>query len=425
MPTFVALIVGIVVGAAASWPLFFGVLDSAVPAVEFGLHVLLPVLGVGCAMLALVVPFTWWWLRRFVRTAQGTLEQVVRETAAASHAATERDAPAAAFHAERAVLEALAWYGPIAARRWVVQTALALLVTFGGLIGTALLFRQTLLLGQQNTKLQEQTLLLRDQNDKLDLQTVTAEAQRRAGLTVELSAILQAVSNLQAVPVGNAEAAITGALQIPRGLTGRIVAFSRAATPYWVAEVPDRPLYDDIPRPRLTDRARSPERGQLLVGLVLANADIPALARAGAYFGGAGLGGAILNDVDLRGVSLRGADLRGAELRGASLNGSDLSGANLNGNDLSGAPLIGANLSGANLSSVLLIGANLSGGDLRDADLRDAVIGRAPLLSGQLPEGFPVGWSGPPPSWEMFEEDVFVHLRRIDTPPPAAPASPR
>jgi uncharacterized protein YjbI with pentapeptide repeats len=481
MPTFVALIVGIVVGAAASWPLFFGALDRAAPVVEFGLHSLLPVLGVGCAVLALVIPLTWWWLWRFVGTARGTLEQVVREAAAASHAAADRDAPAAASHAERAVLEALAWYGPIAARRWVVQTALALLVTFGGLIGTALLFRQTLLLGEQNAKLQEQTGLLRDQNSKIDLQTVTAEAQRRAGLAAEMSAILQVVSNLRVVPIDML--APTGASQIPDALIGRIVAFSRAATPYWVAEVPERPRDGEAPKPRLADRARSPERGQLLLGLVLANVDIPALARAGAYFGGAGLGGAILNganlsganlgdadlvsadlrdasliganlrsanlkDANLRsanlnGANLRGVDLVGADLRGANLGdvdlvGADLSGANLGNVDLAGANLLGANLTGANLSGASLspafmrnaslrranlIGANLNGADLAGADLSDVIISLAPLLPGQLPVGFPIGWSAPPPGLELFEEQGFVRLRRSITPPPAAPAS--
>src|SRR4051812_21502741 len=61
------------------------------------------------------------------------------------------------------------------------------------------------------------------------------------------------------------------------GLKARIVAFSRAATPYRVIEVPD--TLEDIktPAPRLAPRARSPERGQLLIALILAGIDISGL----------------------------------------------------------------------------------------------------------------------------------------------------
>jgi len=52
---------------------------------------------------------------------------------------------------------------------------LALLIAFGGLIGTALIFRQTALLGEQNKKISEQIDLLAEQNRKLDFQTITAE----------------------------------------------------------------------------------------------------------------------------------------------------------------------------------------------------------------------------------------------------------
>jgi hypothetical protein len=170
----------------------------------------------------------------------------------------------AELHASQAFDQALAWYSPIAARRWVVRSALALLISFGGPTGTALLFRQTLLLREQNQKLQEQIVLLRDQNQKLDLQTVTAEAQRRTGLTTELFSILQQTMSLSEAP------SRTGPLVLPRGLTARIIAFSRAAAPYWTAEIPEISGDDGKFIPILARRPRSPERGQLFVGLVSA-----------------------------------------------------------------------------------------------------------------------------------------------------------
>jgi hypothetical protein len=65
----------------------------------------------------LVVQLVWWAIRGFIRTAHGTLGPVVREVAKAAQAATERDTSAATSHARQAALEAVAWYGPVAARR--------------------------------------------------------------------------------------------------------------------------------------------------------------------------------------------------------------------------------------------------------------------------------------------------------------------
>ena len=116
------LVVGMVMGAVASAGLLFGAIDTAAPWVDAGVHVLVPILGAFGAALALVVPLAWWLVRRFITGAHGTLEQVVSKATAATRAATQGDAPAAASHTEQAVLEALTWYGPIAARRWIVQT---------------------------------------------------------------------------------------------------------------------------------------------------------------------------------------------------------------------------------------------------------------------------------------------------------------
>jgi hypothetical protein len=132
-------------GSFAQW------LDSNLTAVLAGLG------GFGVALLLAFLVGWWWWLR-FIRRAEGTFQQVVSDVRTATQAAAKGDDEAAALHAERALHEAAAWYGPIAVRRFVVQTVLALLVTFGGLAGTGLLFRQNLLLSSQNAKLDLQTV---------------------------------------------------------------------------------------------------------------------------------------------------------------------------------------------------------------------------------------------------------------------------
>ncbi len=437
--------------------------------------------GFGVALL-LVVPLAWWWLRRFVGTAEGTLQRVISNGAAATRAAAQSDAPGAVTHAENALHEAAAWYGPIAARRFTVQTALALVVTFGGLVGTGLLFRQTLLLGEQtiflgkqNEKLDEQTALLRDQNTKLDLQTVTAEAQRRAGLAAALFSILQAVSQL--TPPGEAGERRKEAIQLPSGLVARVIAFSRATARYWIAEVPDRTKDGEVPVPRFADRLRSPERGQLLVGLITAGVDVPALAVAGTTFADAdlrsaalrrtrlrfadlqdaelrvadlhgadlqganllradlrsailqraNLQGAVLQGADLRSTILRVAVLRGAVLQDANLRGAVLQGAVLQGADLQGAVLQGADLRSAILQRANLQGADLQSADLQGADLQGANVGdRFNFTPGQLPKDFPRGWSAAPAGWELLVDDgATIRLRRISAPAAAPPSPPQ
>jgi hypothetical protein len=213
------------------------------------------------------------------------------------------------------------------------------------------------------------------------------------------------------------------------------VAFSRAATPYWVAEVPD-----DNAVPRIADRPRSPERGQLLAGLAAAGVDVPELARDGATFADADLRGAVLRGAVLRGADLDGGDLyravlRGADLRSAVLRGADLRNAVLDEADLGEADLSSADLSGALLRRAVLRGAALDKADLRRTYLDGADLGGASLfeaavgsrlMPGRLPEGFPIGWSAPPAGWDLVEDEDgrFIGLRRVISEPAAAPSSP-
>ncbi len=182
-------------GAALTWVLVTRI-EHAEPLVSV-LRDLLP-LAFGGFVAALVVGLLLgsWWLMRIIGRAAGTLEQIVAEATKAAEAAARRDAPTAVSHAGQAAQEAVGWYAQGAAKRFAVQAALGLFVAFGGLVGTTLLFRQTLLLVEQirkidtqmmllrkqNEKLDAQTGLLSEQNTKIDLQTVTVEAQSgRAG----------------------------------------------------------------------------------------------------------------------------------------------------------------------------------------------------------------------------------------------------
>jgi len=54
------LLVGLAIGAAASWALLFGTLDTATPVVDGVLHFLLPAIAIIGVILALAVPLAVW-----------------------------------------------------------------------------------------------------------------------------------------------------------------------------------------------------------------------------------------------------------------------------------------------------------------------------------------------------------------------------
>ncbi len=136
----------------------------------------------------------------------------------------------------------------------------------------------------------------------------------------------------------------------------------------------------------LSEKAYSPERGQLLQALILMHIDTGSFARIKrkALFAGANLQGGRLKGLDLSGINLHEANLKNADLGGANLSGADLGGANLWGANLNGANLGNADLKRADMSWAQLNkatlalanlnGANLTNAQLRNADLYDATV---------------------------------------------------
>jgi len=137
--------------------------------------------------------------------------------------------------------------------------------------------------------------------------------------------------------------------------------------------------YKYIQGDSVSDKAFSPERGQLLQALILMNIDSGSFTRIklNTLFAGADLRKADLKGLDLSGINLKEANLENADLSGVNLKGADLSkanlwGANLNKAILSNADLKRADLSWAQLNEANLISANLSGANLTNAQLRKA-----------------------------------------------------
>lgn len=423
-------IVNVVIGGALVLAMTFQGVDAAAPFVDIfkrGASDLAAIAAISIFIVAPLVAFILW---RFFRNAIGTLNQIVTEVFAAVLAQKNGDTAACFRHLQLAGQEGFAWYAPIATRRWMLQAALGLLIALAGLFGTVLVFRQTLLMKEQNAKLIEQTGLLRDQNEKLDIQTVVAEtAQRRAMLAPELFLILQAISRNDRELLSSI----------------RIETFSQSATPYFSMEVIDQSGARVL---ALSKQQKSSERGQLLVALASAKLSIPSRAvfsfaelssarMSDSDLDNAQLSNAYLDSAHLESTTLRNAVLFRTSFRGAEMKNADLSGAQLYSNDFFRADLTGAKLVGlrgpkplgsneiyADFGNATLIDADFSNTTFsEDTEWNYAAVGR-PQLDGALPIGFPKGWSSPPAGWKtIVDDDGIVRLVLIDETrrPPARP----
>jgi uncharacterized protein YjbI with pentapeptide repeats len=136
----------------------------------------------------------------------------------------------------------------------------------------------------------------------------------------------------------------------------------------------------------LLEKARSPERGQLLLALSLMhiNPDSFTKIKLRTSFSGAYLKGVDFNGADLSRVDLHGADLRDANMKNANLNEADLRDANLWGANLNSANLRCADLKDADLGWTQLNEANLQLADLSGAKLANAQLQDADLSSSIL-----------------------------------------
>lgn len=350
-----------------------------------------------------------------------------------------RDSEKAKGDFENTFTKISAWYSWHQYKRWVLLAFQVLLVGFGGLLGSVLLFNQNKLfenqnalfqyqnervkeqtdlasaqkeltekelllierqlqfLKEQNEKIETQTGLFRNQNeliafqntrvdsqlvlfnaqnDKIEKQTYLIESQRRNSLIFELGNVLDAIKE---------ETNYGKEKEISDQLIGRISALSRSFKPY-------RYLQGDS-----LSRELSPERGQLLIALLESNLKPEVLEKiySKSDFTKSDLDGAKLRKchlakVDLSRSSLRSANLDSANLHSANLCCSDLSKANFGyssmiGTELGSANAQGAYFSSADLSNAVLISANFKGAVMRGTKLHGAVVKDLEWLNKLIP----------------------------------------
>lgn len=253
------------------------------------------------------------------------------------------------------------------------------------LIPVILLAIQSLLLYQQNEKVDAQNKLITHQNSRLDQQTQLQEAERRSALVFLLGNTLEAINTELKEDYGK-----DSIRNLSPQLIGQIIALSRSLKPY-------RFLEEDtlIPKPL------SPERGQLLVSLVESQLDDITFEEIilKANFEGADLRGADLKMKNLSSINLFGADLSQVDFSETDLSWAQLSetkikeanlyraylrGIDLSKSDLSGAELVGARLMEADLSFANLSRASLKGADLRIARFHKANLYRINLVNASM-----------------------------------------
>lgn len=221
---------------------------------------------------------------------------------------------------------------------------LATVVVAGGLFTSFIFYRQNQLLKAQ----------LNESNRKIQEQSELIESGRNSNLALLMDNLLEKADR---------ELRATG--RISDTIIAGMAALSSSLKPYrlWQGD-------------SLSVREVSPERGQLLLSLLLMKMDVTQWGRIKERISFSG--------AELKGANLQGANLSGADLRAADLRDADLHGANLNHADLKDAQLWGSNLNAANLRSADLKRANLSWAKLNEADLNKADLNGARMTSAQL-----------------------------------------
>ncbi|MBX7108641.1 MAG: pentapeptide repeat-containing protein [Chitinophagales bacterium] len=227
---------------------------------------------------------------------------------------------------------------------WIFVSAL---IVAGCLVIFIMVYRQNISLKAQ--------LQLKDR--KLHEQLVLLEAEKQSNMISLLGNIL-----------GDAEQELKKNGSISDTVIARIAALSYSLKPYSYFQG------DSI-----SANLRSPERGQLLLALLLLHMDSASFRKIKqkTSFAMADLQRANLKNADLSGIDLRGADLKDAALEQANLNDADLRDAILWGANLNKASLLEANLKRSDMRWTTLNGADMQSANLNGAQLSDAQLSKA------------------------------------------------
>ncbi len=371
--TVVALAIGILLGGLLS----LTGLTSLSEHISVILLVFVVIIGVLAILAFLVVTYKEKVLKSMFGVSNTDLKEVKDMGQALFLNSWNRDFKQAKTDFDGLFTKIFAWYSWMSFRRWIVLIFNTLFISFGGLLGTVLIYNQNKLLTQQND-------LLGVQNFRLEQQTHLQEADRRGSLIFLMGNLLDAMDKELKSDVGQ-----PGVRDLSPQVVGRVIALSKSLRPY-------RYLDGDS----LIARELSPERGQLLIALVASQVDNSTLLRIfqAADFTYADMKGAVLSGEYLGGINLFAADLSGAVLDETNFTNANLSNANLSGAIFARAKMTAARLRESNLENAYFesadlreanfYGAYMRGAKLNGADLRNTRFAKTNLnhadLSGTL-----------------------------------------
>ena len=203
---------------------------------------------------------------------------------------------------------------------------------------------------QANAKIDEQNLLISRQNELLNVQNKLSDAQRRASMNIELSAILERITDNAEDYEKKHPGDTVGKVHLGQALEARILSVLRGFKPYYSLDYSaiNNPSQDNIGENKRVEQEElltpllSPERGQLLLALIEANVNMEDLHEKGADFSYADLKGVLLEDVFLEDVALTDADLSNGMFGNSKLSNSIIHRTNFNSSYLVGTEFIGS-----------------------------------------------------------------------------------
>jgi len=355
-----AIAVGIVIGGPITFFLVDNVGVHNIDTLWIGLIALTVLAGVAlAAALVFLTPA----IKLILGPTIGTLSAVSQNLLAAAQANKAGQQADAVVAAATAANEAAAWYTNHMARRAITASLIAIAALFGGSIGSVLLYRQYL-------QSKEQTRLLELQNTKLDIQIHLSESARRASFLPEISAVQDALEKERKAWLPESEAAerawapVVGRFRhcstkpdkrkliISEELGRRISNLNTTLRPYLHVEYDvstgARAKQNKQSKLQLSDRLRSPERGQLLRAILLANAYLPYVGLF-TNFDDADMRNANVVDADFCSFRGWGIDFTGAHIQRSHLAAADMRYASFDGAMISGSdfmsPFGGAEIS--------------------------------------------------------------------------------
>lgn len=170
-------------------------------------------------LLVLVLLFRGVILRRLTGRAEATVEDISGALITGVSAAVAQDRVAAEQAADKLARVALGWYAWSNFYRWVIGTALALLLAFASFTGTVLLFEQIAKLEDQTRVMQAQQELMAAQTAFMESQTQRLQEQTEAAAMQNEIMMLNLVNQLREQMLVTMQSGPAFALLVQRGYT--------------------------------------------------------------------------------------------------------------------------------------------------------------------------------------------------------------